>query len=64
MGHFIEVINHPKMGLDKKQQLFTLFQSAFKFLTLFCKGNRSNQLILFNNIETIIQYLQYDVGQC
>lgn len=64
MGHFIEVINHPKMSLDKKQQLFTLFQSAFKFLALFCKGNRSNQLILFNSIETIIQYLQYDVGQC
>ncbi|KAM3129288.1 hypothetical protein pb186bvf_018575 [Paramecium bursaria] len=33
------------------------------FLILFCRQNRTNQLILYQDIETIILYLQYDVGQ-
>lgn len=59
----VERIVESDLPKDYKKEVLELFKDCFTFLIFFCKGNYTNQCILYSTLEETLGNLKYELGQ-
>ncbi|EAR98945.2 MIR domain protein (macronuclear) [Tetrahymena thermophila SB210] len=63
MHHFNAIMSDNSQPSKKKQMVYNLFKDTYELLINFCMNNEDNQILLYDSINALLQYLHYDVGQ-